>query len=99
MLILDNNGIKFKGGPNASGVMLLKLDTKHSTGQLQTSLLSNIGALGTGIPLASQAPQFDQVFFTMGLDLSGAPTVSPFSGEHSRIIFGLKNQYRDQPRR
>lgn len=86
-------GIKF-GGSTPDGVRRFVLGTKSFVGRLDTSVLST---KITGIPLASEAPRYGTVFFPLGLDLVRGAGEAPFSGEHARHIFGLKNQYRDQP--
>jgi len=94
-LLVKRGDIRFKGAAG-DGVKSLTFSTSRFTGKLQTSL---IATGSTGIPLASQAPQFSQVFFSLGLDLDRGAAGAPFSGEHARAIFGLKRQYKDTPPR
>ncbi|MGD0093885.1 MAG: hypothetical protein ABSE73_28585 [Planctomycetota bacterium] len=86
-------------GDSISYVKSFKLNTTRFVGRLETRVLSATGLYGTGIPLASQAPQFGPLFFPLGLDLARGPADAPFSGEHGRRIFGLKNRYKDVPPR
>jgi len=94
-LLASQGNLKFSGFPG-SGVKSFALSTSRFTGKLLTNVLSTGG---TGIPLASQAPQFGQLFFPLGLDLARGASAAPYSGEHARAIFGLKQQYKDTPPR
>ena len=81
-------------GDRSSGVKRLTLDARRFTGHLETNVLST---KSTGIPQASQSPAFGNIFFQLGVDLVRGTFGTPFSGEHARRIFGLKNQFKDAP--
>jgi hypothetical protein len=90
------SGLKSKGsstkysGRVADGITKFNLDAKKGMGSLQTT---NLSTSLTGIPQAANAAAFGNVFFQLGLDITR--TGAPFTGEHARRVFGLKNQYKD----
>ncbi|MCY3020437.1 MAG: hypothetical protein NTW87_15565 [Planctomycetota bacterium] len=81
-------------GTKADGVKRLKVDSQRFVGMLETNVISS---KATAIPQAIRAPSFGNVFFPLGLDLTRGTGDAPFSGEHAKRIFGLKEQYRDAP--
>jgi hypothetical protein len=88
----SGDSVKFSG--SVTGVKKFSFSAKNGKGVMNSNALS---AVSTGIPIAGQSIRAANVFFPLGVDFTRGAGNAPFTGEHARRIFGLKNQYRDQP--
>lgn len=93
-IVSNGKSVRFSAGPD-SVVKSFKVDSKSFKGQLSTNTLPT---KLSGIPTATKAAAFGQLYFPLGVELTRSSGES-FIGEHGKALFPSKAKYSDVPPR